>query len=193
MQSAAPDEQLALRWLRWWHADFWLQADESWRTQPLARLSAPLQRHYLRQHAACWQRTLGVPGELVEPEPMVLAIGDLSCEQRAQLLVLVAEICAGGMPLPAELKIWLRRVAKGMRTECWLPAGLFTTGGSADSLCLLQALFPAIWPRLRLLFPASDAPVEPALSLPLHRLRPLWEAALWQVQQHSEATRDVET
>ena len=193
MLNAAPDEEIALRWLRWWHADFWLQADESWCTQPLARLSAPLQRHYLRQHASCWRHRLGVPGELVAPEPMVLAISDLSCEQRAQLLILVAEICAGAMPLPAELKIWLRRLAKGMRIECWLPAGLFTTGGSADSLCLLQALFPAIWPRLRLLFPVSDAPVNPALSLPGHRLRPLWETALWQVQQHSEATRDVET
>ncbi|WIL43845.1 serine kinase [Pantoea agglomerans] len=193
MLNAAPDEDIALRWLRWWHADFWLQADESWRIQPLARLSAPLQRHYLRQHAACWQRTLGVPGQLVAPEPMVLAISDLSGEQRAQLLIVVAEICAGAMPLPAELKIWLRRLAKGMRTECWLPAGLFTTGDSADSLCLLQALFPAIWPRLRLLFPASDAPVNPALSLPGHRLRPLWETAIWQVQHPSGETHDVET
>lgn len=193
MLNAAPDEDIALRWLRWWHADFWLQADESWRIQPLARLSAPLQRHYLRQHAACWQRTLGVPGQLVAPEPMVLAISDLSGEQRAQLLIVVAEICAGAMPLPAELKIWLRRLAKGMRTEYWLPAGLFTTGDSADSLCLLQALFPAIWPRLRLLFPASDAPVNPALSLPGHRLRPLWETAIWQVQHPSGETHDVET
>ena len=159
MQSAAPDEQLALRWLRWWHADFWLQADESWRTQPLARLSAPLQRHYLRQHAACWQRTLGVPGELVEPEPMVLAIGDLSCEQRAQLLVLVAEICAGGMPLPAEVQIWLRRAATGMRTECCMPASLPTPGGTAHSLCQLPASFLPICTRLRPLLPATAAPV----------------------------------
>lgn len=193
MLNAAPDEELALRWLRWWQADFWLQADESWHNAPLARLSGPQQRYYLRQHASCWHQTLGVTGELAAPEPMVLAISDLSCEQRTQLLILVAEICAGAMPLPAGLKIWLRRLAKGMRIECWLPAGLFTAGGSADSLCLLQALFPAIWPRLRLLFPAGDAPVSPALSLPAHRLRPLWETALWQVQQHSGETRDVET
>lgn len=193
MQNEAPDETLALRWLSWWQYEFWLQADASWRTQPLAQLPEPLQMQYLRSHASCWQRTLGVTGELSAPEPMVLAIGDLNGEQRAQLLVLVAEICAGTMPLPAELKIWLRRLARGMRIECWLPAGLFASGASADSLCLLQALFPAIWPRLRLLFPASDAPSGPALSLPAHRLRPLWEAALWQVQQHSGETRDVET
>ncbi|MFB6324876.1 serine kinase [Pantoea deleyi] len=193
MLNERPDEALALRWLRWWHADFWLRSDESWCSQPLARLPEPVQRQYLRQHASCWQQTLGVAGELVAPEPMVLAISDLNRDQRAHLLVLVAEICAGNMPLPAELKIWLRRLAKGMRTEAWLPAGLFTTGGSADSLCLLQALFPAIWPRLRLLFPAGDAPVSPARSLPAHRLRPLWETALWQVQQQSGERGDVET
>ncbi|KAA5969530.1 MULTISPECIES: serine kinase [unclassified Pantoea] len=193
MHNAAPDEELALRWLRWWHTECWLQADESWCLPPLARLSVPVQRQFLRQHASCWQHTLGISGELAAPEPMVLAISDLPPQQRAQLLILVAEICGGAMPLSAELKIWLRRLAKGMRVACWLPAGLFTTGGSADSLCLLQALFPTIWPRLRLLFPAEEAPVSPALSLPDHRLRPLWEVALWQVQHPSGAMRNVET
>jgi len=188
------NDALTLRWLSWWQYDFWLQADQSWRTQPLAGLPQTMQIRYLRQHASHWQRALGLtPAPLPAPEPLVLAISALNAERRAQLLLLVSEICAGATALPAELKIWLRRVARGMRTECWLPGELFANGGSADSLRLLQALFPAAWPRLRLLFPAGEAASWPPLSLPAHRLRPLWEAALWQVQQHLGETRDVET
>lgn len=193
MHNTAPDDDLALRWLNWWQYEYWLQADASWRTQPLAQLPVAVQTQYLRQHASRWQQTLGLTAELSPPEPMVLAISALNSEQRAQLLVLVAEICAGAMPLQAGLKIWLRRVAKGMRTESWLPEGLFASGGSADSLLLLQALFPAAWPRLRLLFPASEVVLTTPLSLPARRLRPLWEAALWQVQQQCGETCDVET
>ncbi|MGP3591670.1 hypothetical protein [Vagococcus sp. WN89Y] len=188
------NDALALRWVCWWQYDFWMQADESWRTQPLARLPAAVQLDYLRQHASVWQRTLGLaPEVLPEPQPLVLAISELNAAQRAQLLGLVTEICAGTTALSAELKIWLRRLARGMRTECWVPGDLFADGGGGGSLRLLQALFPAVWPRLRLLFPAEDAPSCPPLLLPAHRLRPLWEAALWQVQQHAGETRDVDT
>lgn len=194
MQTSEPDNALALNWLGWWQYGFWLQADDSWRTQPLAQLPLATQEMYLRQNAASWQQTLGIlPAPLPSPQPVVLAISALDSEARRRLLTLVAEICGGATDLPAELKIWLRRLAKGMRTECWLPAGLFTTGDSDNSLRLLQALCPALWPRLRLLFPQATTPQDAVLSLPAHRLRPLWEAALWQVQQTPGNTPDVET
>lgn len=194
MQTPDPDNALALSWLNWWQYGFWLQADESWRTQPLAQLPLATQRTYLRQNAERWQHTLGIlPAPLPPPQPLALAISALDTEGRMRLLTLVAEICGGATDLPAELKIWLRRLAKGMRTECWLPAGLFTTGDSCNSQRLLQALYPALWPRLRLLFPQATTPQDAVLSLPAHRLRPLWEAALWQVQQIPGHIRDVET
>lgn len=190
----APDNALALRWLVWWQYGFWLQADESWRTQPLAALPAAVQRQYLRQHAAQWQRTLGIaPCPLPPPQPLVLAISELDVTRRAQLLERVAEICGNATGLPADVKIWLRRVAKGMRTERWLPTDLFTDGHNAGALLLLNALYPALWPRLRLLFPTHTVPAVSPPSLPEHRLRPLWEAALWQMQHHFGETRHVDT
>ena len=194
MQTPAPDNALALDWLSWWQYGFWLQADTCWRTQRLAQLPAATQIAYLRQHAQGWHQTLGImPAPLPPPQPLVLAISALDTEARARLLALVAEICGGATGLPAELKIWLRRVARGMRTECWLPDGLFATDDCGDSARLLQALYPSLWPRLRLLFPQAETPQGDVLSLPAHRLRPLWEAALWQVQQTPGNTPDVET
>lgn len=194
MQTPESDHALALRWLGWWQHGFWLQADESWRTQSLAQLPLAAQKMYLRQNAVRWQQALGIlPTALPPPQPMVLAISALDTEGRMRLLTLVAEICGGATDLPSELKIWLRRLAKGMRTECWLPAGCFTSADSGNSLRLLQALYPALWPRLRLLFPQATTPQDAVISLPAHRLRPLWEAALWQVQQTPGHIRDVET
>ncbi|WP_072133176.1 hypothetical protein [Winslowiella iniecta] len=183
------DHALTLKWLNWWHRDFWLQADPGWHQQRLASLPLAQQQLFLRQHAAVWQRALGIPpASPGQPQPLILSIADLSLTARQLLLELVAEICGCVTPLDAQLKIWCRRLAKGLRPAGWLPTPLYATGQPADSLLLLQALWPDLWPRLKLLFPPPMVVQyrDPPLLLPASRLRPLWEAALWQSQRHSD-------
>ncbi|MBP2169584.1 hypothetical protein J2125_002776 [Erwinia toletana] len=180
------DDELNLSWLSWWQRGFWLQADRSWHNSRFATLSDEQQQRFLQQHAVVLQQSLAIPPTPVTPpQPLVLAISALTPQGRQLLLDLVAEICGCATPLPSEMKIWCRRLAKGLRPASWLPPALFASGQAADSLQLLHALWPAGWPRLQLLFPqpaVSRSTPPPAIAA--GRLQPLWQAALWQCQRH---------
>ena len=198
MEQIDADNPLLLEWLTWWQYGYWLQADESW--HPLLPLALPpdAQRYLLTQRPSLIHSTLAIPPTpLGEPQPLALTLSALSVAQRMSLLLLVAEIGGAQTALPAALKIWARRVAKGLQPERWLPDGLFHSDACCGSLQLLQALWPDLWPRLRVLFPhelsaslSADVPI-----IPVRHLRPLWEAALWQVQRQPapQEVADVET
>lgn len=187
MSASQQQSEMRLNWLRWWHHGFWLQADSSWHSARFSSLTEQQQQRLLHQHATALHRTLLLPSALLpDPHPLILAMSDLQPGSRQLMLDLTAEICGCATPLPSEEKIWCRRLAKGLRPESWLPSSLFTGNPSGLSLQLLQALSPNIWPRLKLLFPQSmstDLPELPA-GVSAERLNTLWQATLWQSQQH---------
>ncbi|YCI79843.1 serine kinase [Enterobacteriaceae bacterium] len=195
METQAIDRDVALAWLAWWQSGYWQQADASWHPLLPVELPHAAQQALVRQHARTIERALAIPAAaLCPPQPLVLAITALSAAERQDLLALVAEICGAETDLSAGLKIWARRLSKGLRPGSWLPEGLYQTDGVTGSLRLLQALYPDLWPRLRLLFaqPAVDGCDTVPLTMPAQRLRPLWEAALWQLQQQSAQRSHVE-
>ncbi|MGW1442356.1 serine kinase [Serratia rhizosphaerae] len=177
------DIDATLRWLDWWHSGFWRNAHPSWRQAlPFPAPAAAL----ARVRGAALRRRLGVAdAALPRPQPQLLTLLALDDDARSLLLALVAEICTGGTALPGELKIWCRRLAKGLRPESWLPTPSVGQTPAVTSLTLLQARYPDCWPRLRMAFDHHDVcrcpPSSPALEP--RRLQPLWEAALWQCQR----------
>lgn len=195
------DPQLAHDWLVWWHHGYWWQADDSWRPPRFAALPAAQQQRFLQQHASVWQHALAIPDTPIgTPQPLVLALTRLPMADRAQLLMVMAEITGCATTLPSEVKIWCRRLAKALRPDSWLPPDWYAGGDYTHSLRLLQALWPQLWPRLKLLFPQATvircmervtrlSRPEVAVSetaspaLPATRLYPLLEAALWQCQR----------
>lgn len=188
--ESADDNVLQLSWLAWWHSGFWRQADNSWHADRLTTLPAEAQQRLWHQHASALHASLGIAATpICAPQPLILAMAQLTPADRLHMLQLVAEICGSATTLPAELKIWCRRLAKGLRTERWLPPGLFSNGQHSDSLLLLQALYPSLWPRLRLMFPQPMAANSPAAAPPVSasRLLPLWQAALWQCQRQQSS------
>ncbi|WP_213989513.1 serine kinase [Sodalis sp. dw_96] len=189
-------ENKELDWLCWWTQGFWQSADTSWRQSRFFSLSPALQRRFARRYPAELGMSLGIsPAPLTAPEALVLSISALSFDARRLMLDLVADICAAGeraSPLPPVLKIWCRRLAKGLRPGHWLPAPLFIDSPRADSLLLLKTLLPAVWPRLKLQF-NSDTVTEceqrdPPVPFSPSRLRPLWDAVLWQCQRQESDT-----
>ena len=191
------DADVTLRWLDWWHSGFWRDAHPSWRpTLPFPAPAAAL----ARVHGAALRRRLGVTDTpLPRPQPQLLTLLALNADARALLLTLVAEICTGETALPGDLKIWCRRLAKGLRPESWLPTPPAGQPPAIASLTLLQAHYPDCWPRLRMAFEHDDVsrcpPSPPALEP--RRLQPLWDAALWQCQralaENSEEHQHVAT
>ncbi len=150
------DPQLAHDWLTWWHHGYWWQADDSWRPPRFAALPVAQQQGFLQQHASVWQHALAIPDTPIgTPQPLVLALTNLPMAGREQLLMVMAEITGCATALPSEVKIWCRRLAKALRPDSWLPPHWYAGGDYAHSLRLLQALWPTLWPRLKLLFPQA--------------------------------------
>ncbi|MET3056224.1 serine kinase [Serratia marcescens] len=177
------ETDVTLRWLEWWHGGFWLDAHPSWRQAlpfpaPVAALA--------RVHGGALRRRLGITDTpLPLPQPQLLTLLALNADARALLLALVAEICTGGTALPGELKVWCRRMTKGLRPESWLPVPPTGQKPAITSLTLLQSHYFDYWPRLRMAFEYDDVNRCPPLPLALEsrRLHPLWEAALWQCKR----------
>ncbi|WP_049278545.1 hypothetical protein [Serratia marcescens] len=176
------ETDVTLRWLDWWHSGFWRDAHPSWRqVLPFPTQAAAL----ARVHGAALRQRLGVTDTpLPRPQPQLLTLLTLDTDTRMLLLTLVAEICIGGTTLPGSLKIWCRRLAKGLRPESWLPTPPAGQTLAVTSLTLLQAHYPDCWQRLRMAFEHDDVSRCPTLPpvLESRRLQPLWKAALWQCQ-----------
>lgn len=174
------------QWLTWWHSGYWQTAHDSWRQDRWFTLPETHRLMLTRLRAADIGRQWGVEAApLAPPQPLLLNLLALNEQQKTRLLMLTEAICGAETGLPGEEKIWCRRLAKGIRPESWLPETFYA---HPSALTLLQARWPNCWTRLRMAFPRDAALACPATppDLPVRRLQPLWEAALWRCQAGEE-------
>jgi len=181
-------------WIRWWISGFIHQADPSWSELPWFTLSLSRRELLLTRSPEFAMKMTGIDaGPVDEPCQRLLQLSALSSHQVIALFRLIGEICKPGLfHLTESDKAWCDRLSKGLRPDDWIKQQHRTGDQSAVLYLLKSTVSDQAWQRLRLRFPREIIEKTDSLlpeSYPLNRLYPLWDAALWRIEQRSS---DVE-
>jgi len=178
-----------IRWLSWWRAEFARDTHKSWELR-WSLMENDVQDLLIDDSPALVRLLCNVNENVVPfPDRRVLTLLNMSNAEHYACWQLVSALLGNRtVRLTVDDREWCERIARGLRPQIFLPAGLDYSDRSVWFYLIQSAISPAVWERLRLRFPSDE--IEEAESLHvsnpvihLNRLRALLDAAFWRITE----------